>query len=267
MKWAIRALSLAIYVLWLIVIVFTVTAVYSATQLGIDFSGEPQTSTSGGTMTLSVPFSINNRGFYDITDLNITTIIQESEGTLVSNSSTIVPLISSGSKVDATHNISISLNNMTSASLSRLLFNDTNFNVNMSLALNYARVIPLKISTSFQNFAWGAPLYNLSIGDVTVNSIPGNFTHVRAILPISFENHSFFTLNGTVRTEIVNTLNQKVGDSTTQINVPPKSGGSIPLTVFVSTSYGSLKEARLYFEFPSVFSYGPVVIPIPGVIP
>ena len=61
---------------------------------------------------------------------------------------------------------------------------------------------------------------------------------------------------------IVNTLGQKVGGSTTRIIVPSQNGGTTPLVVFVSTSYGILKEARLYFDFPSVFSYGPVVMPI-----
>lgn len=261
MKWAIRALGWAIYILWLITIVFTVTAVYSATQLGIGFGGEPQTSTSGGTIILSVPFSIDNKGFYDIADLNITTLIKENNGALVSNSSTVVPLISRGSKVDATHNISISLDEMTSASLARLLFNDTNFNVDLILALNYAHVIPLQISTSFQNFTWGAPLYNLTIGNIPTPELY-NSTHVRAILPLSFENHSFFTLNGTVRTEIINTSERRVGGSTTHVNVPAQSGGTTPLTVYISTSAGSLKEVRLYFDFPSVFSYGPVVMPI-----
>lgn len=260
MKQTIRALGWATYILWLVIIVFTVTAVYSASQLAIGFD-EPHTSTSGGTMTLMLPFSLENKGFYDIADLNITTIIQESNGVLVSNSSTVVPLISRGSKVDATHNISISLNKMTVASLSRLLFNDTEFNVDMSLALKYARVIPLEISTGIQNFTWGAPLYNLSVGDIQSIELY-NSTHVRAILPLSFENHSFFTLEGTVRTVIINTDDQKVGGSTTPISVPAQSGGTTPLTVFVSTSPGILKEALLYFDFPSVFSYGPVVMPI-----
>ena len=261
MKQAIRALSLAIYVLWLVVLVFTVTVVYSATQLGIDFSGEPQTSTSGGTMTLSVPFIVSNKGFYDISDLNITTILRESEGALVSNSSTIVPLISSGSKVDATHNVSITLNNMTTASLSRLLFNDTNFNVDLSFALNYAHVIALQISTEIQNFTWGAPLYNLTIGDIPTPELY-NRTHVKAILPLSFENHSFFNLNGTVRTVIINTAGHEVGGSTAPISAPAQSGGTTPLAVFVSTSPGIIKEAHLYFDFPPVFSYGPVVMSI-----
>jgi len=257
MRQAIRALGWAIYILWLVIIVFTVTAVYSAFQLGLDFD-DLQTSTSEGTVTLLLPFSLENNGFYDIYDLNITTILKESNGALVSNSSTVVPLISSGNKINATHNISISLENMTSAGLSRLLFYDTDLDMEMSFALRYAGVIPLKIGRNF-TMPWGAPLGNLTIGDVAVN--PYNSTHVRAILPFSFENHSFFSLNGAVRTEIINTLDQQVGGTTTLINVPPQSGYSTQFMVLVSVSGSGFKEARLYFD-TSVFSYGPVVMPI-----
>jgi len=260
MKHALRALSGAIYILWLIVIVFTITAVYSASQLGVDFNDQPRTSTSGAIMTLQLPFSMDNKGLYDISDLNLTTILKDNNGTLVSKSSTVVRLISSGNRVDTTHNISISLENMTSTSLSRLLFYDADLDADMSLALKYARVIPLEISTNIKNFTqWGAPLYNLAVGNVAVE--PHNTTLERAILPLSFENHSFFTLNGTVRTEIINTLNQVVGGATTPINATPQRSYVIPLVVLVSAGYGSFKEARLYFD-NSVFSYGPVVMPI-----
>jgi hypothetical protein len=259
MRQAIRAIGWAIYVLWLVVIVFTVTAVYSAFQLGVDFR-PPETSTSGGTISLLLPFSVDNKGFYDISNLNITTVIHESSGASVANTSTVVPLISSGNRVNATHKISISLENMTTDSLSRLLFNDTNLNIDLSLALEYARVIPLQISTNF-TMPWGAPLYNLTLGTVAVS--PYNSTHVRATLPLSFENHSFFSLNGTVQTEIRNTSNQKVGGSTTPISAQPQSGvTTIQLIVFFPlTSVSSFKEVRLYFD-TSGFSYGPVVIPI-----
>lgn len=252
---------MAIYVFWLVVIVFAVTLVYSATQLGVDFdTHNSRTSTSGGAMIVSILFSVTNKGFYDISDLSITTILKENNGALVSNSSTGPLLISHGQKVDATHNINITLSNMTSASLSRLLFNDTNFDIDFSLALSYARVIPLKISTT-SAMEWGAPLYNLAIGNIPTPQYY-NISHVRAILPFSFENHSFFSLNGNIRIEIVNTLNQKVGSSTAQITAPPERGYSTQLPVYVSVGSGSFKEARLYFDFPSVFSYGPKVIPI-----
>jgi len=261
MKQAIRALGLAIYIFWLVVIVFAVTIVYSATQLGVKLDTEnSRTSTSGGTMVVSVPFSMENKGFYDISDLNITTIIHESNGVLVSNSSTVVSLISSGSKVDETHKISISLDKMSPASLSRLLFNDTNFDIDWSLALSYARVIPLKISTN-SKMEWGAPLYNLDIGDIPTPQ-DYNISHVQAILPISFENHSFFTLNGNMRIEIINTLNQRVGGSTTHVTVPSESSYSNRLPVYVTKGSGNFKEARLYFDFTPIFSYGPKVISI-----
>jgi len=259
MKQAIRALGWGIYALWLIVMMFTVTTVYSAFQLGIAF-GEPTTTTSGATMTLLLPFSVENKGFYDISDLNITTIVQEINGALVSNSSTFIPLISNGNKVDATHKISITLDKMTSTSLSRLLFYDTNFDTTLSLALSYARVIPLKISQSIKNFTWGAPLYGLAIGDVTVNDY--NITYVKADLRLSFENHSFFNLNGTVRTEIVNTLNKQVGATTTRLRAEPQDVYSTPLAVYVLKGSGGFKEVHLYFDFPSAFSYGPKVMPI-----
>jgi hypothetical protein len=247
MRQTIRALGLTIYVLWLVIVVFTVTAVYSAFQLGVSF-GEPQTSTSGGTMTLSLPFSVQNNGFYDISNLNITTIIQEINRALIANSSTLVPPILSGKKVDVTHHISITLDKMTPASLSRLLFNDTDFNVDMILALTYAGVIPLKISTN-STMTWGAPLYNLTIGSIDFNS-----TSMMAVVPVSFENHSFFNLNGTMQIEIVDALNQTVGSKTIPINVPSES--DYPMTwleVPVSASDSSFK-VRLHFD-TSAFKY------------
>jgi len=251
MKQAIRALGWSIYVVCLVILVFTVTVVYSAFQLGVNF-GEAQTSSSGGSMILSLPFSIENNGFYDISDLNITTLIHESNGAPLSNSTTVIGLISSGNKVDTMHNISISLEKMASASLSRLLFYDTNFNVDMSLALIYADVVPFKISTNF-TIPWGAPLSNLTMGNPY-------FSGSSLFVPIIFENHSFLNLTGTMRLELVNNLNQQVGLAVAPLNVPSHSVFNENVEVSVSGPL-TISEARLYFD-TSFFSYGPVVIPI-----
>ena len=257
MKSAIRALGWLTYILWLAIIAFTATALYSALQLRVDF-GEPQTSASEGSITLSQPFSIENNGFYDIYDLNLTTIVQEHNGPPVSRDSTVIRLIPIGRRINSAHNVSLSLNALILAGLSHLLFNDTNLDIEMSVALRYADVITFKISTN-QTLPWGAPLYNINIGDVTIN--PYNTAHIRVILPFSFENHSFFDLNGTMRMEIINTLNQQVGTSTTPINAPPQSSYSTNLEFLVPVgSASSLKEAHIYFN-TSVFNYGPLVIP------
>jgi len=257
MKQTIRALSVAIYILWLIIIVFTVTAVYSATKLaeGVYF-GQFETSTSGGTMTLLLPFAIDNKGLYDIADLNVTTILKEENGALLSNSSTVVDLIVSGRRVDREHNIAISIENMSSSSLSRLLFNDTDLSIEVILALRYALVIPLKISTNY-TIPWGAPLHNLTIGSVTYND-----TRMTAVVPLSFENHSLFSLNGTIRLEIWDTDDELIGTSTTpSINVSSKTPFQTDLEVPISPGYGTFKEVRLFFDI-SIFppGYGPVVI-------
>jgi hypothetical protein len=258
MKYAMRALGWLVYVLWLVIIVFTATALYSAFQMHVDF-GEPQTSTSGGTINTSQTFSIENNGFYEIYNLNLTTVIQELTGTPVSRDSTVVRMIPSGRRIDSAHNVSFSLNDITSAGLSNLLFNDTNLEIEMSVALSYADTIPFKISTNY-TMPWGAPLYHITIGDASIN--PQNAADARVILPFSFENHSFFDLNGTMHTEIINTLNQRVGTSTTSINAPPQSGYSTHLEFLVPLgSASTLKEAQIYFN-TSVLSYGPVVIPL-----
>jgi len=259
MKQAIRALTLATYVLYIIIMIFTVTAVYSASQLGLDLTKKAQLSTSGGTLTLSLPFAVENKGFYDIADLNITTVLEESEGVLVSNSTTLVPLIARGDKVDATHNVSISLETMSSDTLSRLLFNDTDFDIVLILATKYAHVIPLRISIN-STLEWGAPLYNLALGEIPLPAFH-NISHVKVIVPLSFENHSFFHIEGTMRTEIINTLNQIVGSATAQINAPPHVGYSTKLEMLLPISATNLKEVRLYFD-TSAFSYGPLVMPI-----
>jgi len=251
MRQAIRALGLAIYVVWLVMVVFTISLVYSAFQLGVSF-GEQRTSTSGGTMTLSLPFSMQNNGFYDISNLNITTIIQETNGALVTNSSTLVTSISSSKKVDITHNISISLDEMTRASLSRLLFNDTDLDVDMSLALTYAGVFPLKISTN-STMTWDAPLSNLNIGNLySIDS--------KIVVPTIFENHSLFNLTGTMRLELFNDLNQQVGVETTEINVLSHEDFSKNIEVSVSGPV-NVTEVHLSF-YTSVFTYEDKVIPI-----
>jgi hypothetical protein len=208
---------------------------------------------------ISQLFYIENNGFYEIYNLNLTTVIQKLTGTLVLCGSTVVRLIQSGRRIDLAHNVSLSLKDITSAGLSDLLFNDTNLEIEMSAALIYADIIPITVSTNY-SMPWGAPLYHMTIENASIT--PQNATDVRVILPFSFENHSFFDLNGTMHTEIINTQNLIVGTSTTPINAPPKNGYSTRLEFLVpSESANTLKEVQIYFN-TSVLSYGPVVIPL-----
>jgi hypothetical protein len=250
MRQAIRALGWASNVFWIILLFFTVTAVYSAFNLRPGF-GQPYESTSGGTFTVSLPFHIDNGGLYDISDVNLTTLVKDDYGSSISNSSTFVRLIPHGSNVSATHRMSVSVSQITTGSLWYLLLNDSTFNVNVALKLNYARAVPFRISSNF-TMPWGAPLSNLSLGTPSL-------TPSGAVIPINFENHSFFVLTGTMRLEIVDNHNNVVGENATALNVQSQSGYRTELDVSISGDPANIREARLYFQ-TSVFNYGPLVM-------
>ena len=251
LKSVIRTLAWATYIFWIILIFFSVTAIYSAIQLAQGFRfGEPQATTHDGTATLSLPLHINNAGFYDITNLNLTTSISDSSGTSISNSSTFVQLIPRGRESSITHNISLSAGSMNSSRLSHLLFTDDNLTVDATVTMDYARVIPFALGTNL-SMPWGAPLSNLTLGIISMSG-------ASATVPFSFENHSLFELDGTIRLEIVDNLDNVVGQGTRNILALPQSNYSDSITVGVS---GVPAAERLYFQ-TSVFSYGPVVIPL-----
>jgi len=252
MRQAIRALGWATNIFWIILLFFTATALYSAFQLGFGIE-PPLVSATGATMTVSLPLYVNNRGFYDISDFIVATLIHDRQGATISNSSTLVPLISRGVRVDAAHNISLSMPELIAKGLTYLLFNNTEFDVGLSLRLVYARAVPFRVSTNV-SLPWGAPLHNLSI----LSPTPYNSTHVSA--PVSFENHSPFSLNGTIRLELLDSADHLLGSGTANINVPPNSGYSFPFLVSVPDPL-DITKARLHFD-TSVFTYGPVVIPL-----
>lgn len=255
MKNAARALGWATKALWILLIVFSITSLYSALSLGIGF-GEPQVSYSEDAMVTSMPFRIHNTGFYDITDLNVTTVITDTEGRAVSSSTTFVPLIAAGSDAEVMHNISLSLSDL---NLTALAFEDTNFETNTIIALKFARAIPVQMSTN-TSIPWGAPLYNLSIGEIGYSF---NGTHFVGTADLSFENHSpFFNVTGTIRYELYNSGGERLSSGETTVDVPSYSGyqGQMRLVLDDPTKLTPSGEIHVYFD-TTVFSIGPVVVP------
>ena len=158
MRQAIRALGWATKIFWIVIAVFMITCLYSAMGLmmgGIQF-GEPEVSSSNGTATVSLPFSFNNTGFYDISELNITTCITDYNGTLISTSTTSVSLIAHGSYIEEVHNISISLDEIVSGNLTYLFFSSGNFTIEIFAGLKFAHIFPFQISIN-TTMPWGAP--------------------------------------------------------------------------------------------------------------
>jgi len=251
MKPAIRALSIATKILLILVIIFSITAVYSAANVRISF-GEPHTSSSDGIILLSTPLFINNTGFYEITNLNITAHIEDRDNRTVSTSTTIVPTIPPNKNIQKTHNITLNLKNLTKE-LPYLAFNDSIFNMHTFVALRFANVIPIQMSTN-ATMPWGAPLYNFSVGTISLN-------HAKKLVTValSFENHAFFSINGIIYLEVYNGKNEQIG--TSEVTIDVSSGLRFDDFVEISVDPSKLTregQIRIFFE-TSMLSVGPII--------
>jgi len=257
MRYAVRALGWATIIFWIFIILFSATSVYSAMNVRMGF-GEPQLLLSNGFAVISVPLFINNGGLYDLSELNVTVDVMDYNGSLVSTSTTLVSSIPRGSSIETEHNVSMSLDDVMSKA-QIYLFNDTIFSVNMSMKLNFARVVPFQASMN-KTVPWGAPLYNFSVGQISYNYY--NLTHQRVIMPLSFENHSpYFGVDGVMRVEMCNASGGVIAYGTLSLDVPSYSTYEDQVELIVDilklTPSG---EMHFYFE-TSAFSFGPVVMP------
>lgn len=250
MKQAIRALGWANAIFWIILLLFTITVVYSAVQIQPRF-GEPSVTNLNGAFVVSLPLSIYNGGFYDINGFNVTTQISDSRGSTLNRSSTLVPILPKGENTTIEHRMTLGIVQAATSNLSYLLFNDTELNVEAIVRLVYVNAFPIEISSNFTT-PWGAPFANLALGNLIVIS------STRVSMPLSFENHSFLGMNGTIRVEIVDNANNAVGGTSVAFDAPPETRFERNIEVTVSGSPAQIRKARLYFETP-FFGYGPVV--------
>jgi hypothetical protein len=250
MKIAIRMLSIATIILWIVILFFSVTAVYSVMNVGINL-GEVQMLPSSKGIIFSLPFSITNNGYYELTDLNLTTRVTDPDGTVLDLTETFVSSIPQGTDVNASHTIPIDLDVIMSMDHVLLLLNDSSFNVEIFAGLNFARVIPVQLSTNV-TMPWGAPFAYFSVGTISVS--PYNSTHSEASIPVSFENHAIIDITGTLKLEFYNNLDEQIVSGMTAISVPSQQSYSDRILVYtrqqdISKLTGS-GNVHVIFETP-----------------
>jgi len=250
MKIAIRMLSIATIILWIVIIFFSVTAVYSVMNLGINV-GEVQMLPSSNGITFSLPFSITNNGYYELADLNLTTRVTDPDGTVLDLTETFVASIPQDTTVNASHTIPIDLDSILSMDHVALLLNDSSFNVEIFAGLNFARAVPVQLSTNV-TIPWGAPFAHFSIGRISVS--PHNRTHFEATIPVSFENHAIIDITGTLKLEAYNNSDEQIASGITDISVAPQQSYADRILVYprqqdVSKLTGS-GNMHMIFENP-----------------
>jgi hypothetical protein len=257
MRIPIRMISIATTFFWIFLIVFLVSAVYSAKDVRFDF-GEPQISlTSDNKILLSLPITIDNKGYYNIGCFNVTMEILDKEGFVITRASTFIPVIEKDRQVMVTHNVTIDVNDLLHNSQD-YLFNDTELEGHEIISIKLAEVIPVQASTNL-SMPWGAPLYNFTLG--RTEYVGFDRTYMTAIVPISFENHASFDLTGSIQMRMYNSTKTLVSEGQTTIEAPRNSEyqGYVRLNV---PTIGITENGyfEVYFLTP-LFEFGPLVIP------
>lgn len=240
----IRAIGWIITILWIIILVLPVTVAFSLIEI-IEAKGvgiqEPMGSISNGNLFLSIPFYIDNTGFYDLTDVEVELKIFMKNETL-STSSAKLPNIPAGEMVDSKCNFSLSLEELLSKNM-ELLTKDTELNINASLRFSVASAIAFQASTG-STISWGAPFHKLTVHSITYN----NASHVLSA-SISFENRAFFQVNGLLSAKLYNYEGELIGSTTRNVNVPSQESFEDSFAVTINNPSKITREGvlRLYF--------------------
>jgi hypothetical protein len=257
----IRALGIATSIFWIFLIAFIALAAYSVKDLNFDL-GEPQFTTApDGQLLFSLPLYVDNRGYYSLKELHLSTVFSDAEGLEISRANTFVPVIPHGENMTILHNVTLSMDTLLEKG-EQYLFNDNNLTASVTAGLNFAELFPAQISTNF-TFPWGAPLYNFALGEPSFRRFDS--THSGVTVPMSFENHAAFDLVGNVRIELYDSVGSLLGESLTSFNVPQYSSYDGDVELNFPLNAASLSAARnghfnVYFDI-GLFEYGPLVIP------
>ena len=242
---------------WIFLIAFSVSAAYSAKDIQFNF-GDPQTGLNANNeLFLSLPITIVNRGFYNIGHFNVTSRIADRDGFEITRSSTLIQVIRKGEAATAFHNLTFNINELLQRDQD-YLFNDSEIRIDETVGLRLAEVIPVQAEANL-TLPWGAPLYNFAIGQPQYSVY--NATHFRATVPVSFENHAFFDLAGSIELRMYNDANARTGYGDTVFTVAQheRFDGAVEFYVLMSSVMTSGRfEAYL---FSPLFNYGPWVIP------
>lgn len=264
MKVPIRMISVATSFFWVILIIFSVSAIYSIENIRLDL-GKPQTTiTPDNELLLSFPIGIVNNGYYNLDDFNISTEIQDMQNSTMAQNFTFIPVIETGKTLNTTHQISINLTNILQTR-QNLIVNDTELQVDATVNMKAAELISLQVSSNL-TMPWGAPLYNLTFATpkFTVQVDPNSTKYCRVDILTTFENHASFDLNGTVQLNMYDNRSILTGTAKIVLIAPQQSSYQADLRFDVPMADASTNGRFEVFFATSLFRYGPLVIPYGG---
>lgn len=230
MKQSIRALGWAVTISMILLLAFVATAFYCAygmliTGQGIAL-GDLQASYSENGLVFSMPITVNNTGYYDMTELNVSTNLRDLDGAALASSSTEIREIKTGISESTLHNLSLSVKDILS-NTTYLLFSDTELRLDLSIAFRYAYAFSFHVNLGNMSMPWGAPLYGLNLREAEPPSFNG--THLLMDITLDVENHSFLDMAADLDLRIYDQMGRHIGSGTALLHAPPLSRLSGPV--------------------------------------
>jgi len=254
-------IGIATSIFWIFLIIFSVSALYSMKDIRIDL-GEPRNSlTPDNRMLFSIPVSIVNKGYYNLDHVNVSTEILDEQNQTIAWGCTFIPVISKGQAVNTIQHTEPNLTTLLQ-SYPHFLFSDTELRINTTVSMKAAEVIPIQLSSS-HSMPWGAPLYNFTLGtpEFAPLIIPGSTARYRVTVPMSFENHAFFDLTGTVQVRMYNSTNVLIGEEQDAMEARQDSSYHESLEFYIPATHLTIDgHFEVFFATP-FFNYGPLVVP------
>lgn len=261
MKIPVRVIGVVTLILWVFLIIFAVSAVYSIRDIHFSIGEVEASVNAADEAVFSLPIAVVNNGYYDLESLNFSTRVMNEQGETIVYGCTFIPVVRVDENVEVIQETRLNLSDLWLRHES-LLFNDSELFVDKAVSMLAFKIVPVQASTNGSLF-WGAPLYGFRIGEPQFRMpvVPESGSFAKVFVPLSFENHAFFDLGGQVLVRICNSANVPVGEGEVIIDVPRHSSfyGVVELGIFSEkiTRRGYL---QVFFK-NSLFSYGPLVIP------
>jgi hypothetical protein len=260
MKVLFRMITVATSLIWILLIVFTVSAIYCMKDIHLDI-GSPQSAAGpNNELIIDFPIGITNNAFYNLENFNISTEIRDLQTALIAQGFTFIPNIERGESINLTYQMTMNLTEFIQ-NHQNLAVDDTELQANITISMKAAQLIPLQVSSN-RTVPWGAPLYNFTLGapEITMQASPSSMNRCLVTIPMSFENHACFDLMGTIKLSMYNDTNLLTGTGATVLKAPSLSNYKQDVQFEVpaegTTSNGFLEVS---LSTPS-FDYGPLVI-------
>ncbi len=256
MRIPIRMIGVATTVIWVFLILFSVSAIYSMKDIRVNLGQLLVSTTENCEVLLSFPVTVVNTGFYDLADFNISTVIFGANSTKVTEGSTFVPMVLHERTVNVTHNMKLNVTELLETNQD-LAFNDTELTANMTVSMRAAKSIPIWASSNI-TIPWGAPLSKLAVDSPEFSVY--NETHSRVVVPVSFENHAFFNFTGKIQLRVYSTAGNLVTQTEIDVDVSQYSPYKGKVEMFIPLRAVSRTHFEVFFV-SSYFNYGPLVVP------